>query len=210
MRLYSYILRHDSGFAPNPFGGICTLACCKPAIRRTACPDDLVLGLTPKHLGYRLAYVMYVNEVMPFESYWNDFRFKGKRPDRSSASRSNRMGDNCYEPIGPGEFRQHPCAHSKKDGSEDLEKKNWDLSGGQVLVGGRYWYFGKDALDLPSEFEFLTVERGHRSQFSGDQIRAVAGLLDQIPVGVHGAPREWREDDGSWANQGQRNNKSCR
>ena len=25
----SYIVRNDSGFAPNPFGGVCTLACCK-------------------------------------------------------------------------------------------------------------------------------------------------------------------------------------
>lgn len=210
MRLYSYILRNDSGFAPNPFGRFCTLACCKPAIRRTACPGDLVLGLTPKHLGYRLSYAMYVKEVMPFASYWNDPRFKGKRPDRSCAFRSNRMGDNCYEPIGPDEFRQHPCAHSNKDGSEDLGKKEWDLRGKKVLVGGRYWYFGKESLDLPPQFEFLEVGRGHRTQFSEDQIKAIVGFLDQVPVGVHGAPRGWPDDDGSWANQGQRNTKSCR
>jgi len=36
MKVYSYIVAYDSGFAPNPFHGICTLACCKPTIRRTA------------------------------------------------------------------------------------------------------------------------------------------------------------------------------
>jgi len=34
--LYSYVVRYDSGFAPNPFGGYCTLATCKPEIRKTA------------------------------------------------------------------------------------------------------------------------------------------------------------------------------
>jgi len=33
-RLYLYTMTYDSGFAPNPFHGICTLACCKPGIRR--------------------------------------------------------------------------------------------------------------------------------------------------------------------------------
>ena len=28
-RLFSYVVDHDYGFAPNPFGGICTLAKCK-------------------------------------------------------------------------------------------------------------------------------------------------------------------------------------
>lgn len=40
MKLFSYIVTHDAGFAPNPFWGYCTLACCKPAIRRTANVGD--------------------------------------------------------------------------------------------------------------------------------------------------------------------------
>ena len=31
---YSYIITRDYGFAPNPFGGVCTLATCKPKIRK--------------------------------------------------------------------------------------------------------------------------------------------------------------------------------
>ena len=34
--LYSYVITRDYGFAPNPFGGICTLATCKPGIRNHA------------------------------------------------------------------------------------------------------------------------------------------------------------------------------
>jgi len=38
MKLSGYIVRVDTGFAPNPFGRHCTLACCKPTIRRVAEP----------------------------------------------------------------------------------------------------------------------------------------------------------------------------
>ncbi len=43
-RIYSYVVRYDSGFAPNPFYGYCTLATCKPDIRRGAEVGDWVVG----------------------------------------------------------------------------------------------------------------------------------------------------------------------
>jgi hypothetical protein len=45
-RIYSYVVRYDSGFAPNPFYGYCTLATCKPDIRRGAEVGDLVAAAT--------------------------------------------------------------------------------------------------------------------------------------------------------------------
>ena len=36
MTLYSYIVAYDGGSAPNPFHEFCTLAICKPGMRRTA------------------------------------------------------------------------------------------------------------------------------------------------------------------------------
>ena len=44
MKLSAYIITVDSGFAPNPFGRFCTLACCKPTIRRMAEKDDTVIA----------------------------------------------------------------------------------------------------------------------------------------------------------------------
>jgi hypothetical protein len=35
VRLFTYKMTHDSGFAPNPFYDILTLATCKPGIRKT-------------------------------------------------------------------------------------------------------------------------------------------------------------------------------
>ena len=41
--LYSYIVSYDHGNAPNPDFNICTLAICKPVIRRCAKVGDIVL-----------------------------------------------------------------------------------------------------------------------------------------------------------------------
>src|SRR5690606_8959470 len=48
-RLYSYVLRHDDGEAPNPYRGTCTLTICKPDIRRTAEVGDWVVGTGSKN-----------------------------------------------------------------------------------------------------------------------------------------------------------------
>ena len=44
-RIFRYVVRFDSGAAPNPFGGWCSLAICKPGIRRTAGVTDWIIGL---------------------------------------------------------------------------------------------------------------------------------------------------------------------
>ena len=44
MKLYSYVMIYDTGFAPNPFWGYCTLATCKPGIRRPAEQGDWIIG----------------------------------------------------------------------------------------------------------------------------------------------------------------------
>jgi hypothetical protein len=38
--LYSYVVVKDSGIAPHPYGGLCSLALCKPVIRRRADVGD--------------------------------------------------------------------------------------------------------------------------------------------------------------------------
>lgn len=45
-KLYTYRETYDTGFAPNPFQGVLTLANCKPAIRRTAEVGDWVAAFT--------------------------------------------------------------------------------------------------------------------------------------------------------------------
>ncbi len=41
---YSYVITHDFGFAPNPYGNILTLATSKPIITRTPKINDWLIG----------------------------------------------------------------------------------------------------------------------------------------------------------------------
>src|SRR5580692_7918599 len=112
MTLYSYIVVYDTGFSPNPFFGYCTLACCKPEIPRRAQEDDWIVGLTPKAQGNKVVYFMRVDNVIDFNRYWNDSHFLQKRPRYDKDVRL-RCGDNIYEPLLNGGFRQLPSMHSE-------------------------------------------------------------------------------------------------
>lgn len=74
MTLYSYVLRSDTGFAPNPFYGYCTLATCKPDIRRLARIGDWVIGTgSVENVGPgRLVYAMRVEAVLTLDQYDED------------------------------------------------------------------------------------------------------------------------------------------
>jgi hypothetical protein len=202
MTLYSYIVRWDGGFAPNPFFGYCTLACCKPGIRRKAKKEDWIVGLTPraKGEGNKIVYFMEVEEVLTFDVYWK--RFKQKRPKLDDGF-ARRNGDNIYEPQPGGGYRQRPSAHSKPQFGthEDPERKEDDLKGENVLVSTNFVYFGSEAVDLPPELEFLVVARNYRSHFSGDEQEAFLHFIRKVckkKIGVVGRPGLWRKDDGSW------------
>ena len=46
IRLFSYKLTNDGGFAPNPFWGALTLATCKPQIRLSKRIGDWIAGFS--------------------------------------------------------------------------------------------------------------------------------------------------------------------
>lgn len=80
LELFSYVIARDYGFAPNPFFGCCTLATCKPNIRRVAEIGDWIVGTgsaARKRKGF-LIFAMCVNETMQFNEYWEDPRFQQK------------------------------------------------------------------------------------------------------------------------------------
>jgi hypothetical protein len=190
MRFFSYIVRHDSGFAPNPFHGYCTLAACKPKIRQAAEFGDWVVGLSAR--GVRVIYAMKVDEKLDFATYWCDHRFRCKRP--SKATRVQRLGDNIYEPLGNGQFRQLPSLHSKPPfGDEDPQSKRHDLSGKYVLVAKDFVYFGADGPPVPVELEFLRVGRGHRCHFEPEELQDLLVWVDGQRRGRLGNPADWRE-----------------
>jgi hypothetical protein len=132
MKLYSYIVAHDTGFSPNPFWGFCTLADCKPTIRRTANVDDCIVGLTPKSKGNKIVYAMEVSEKLPFCEYFNDKRFTRKIPDCTLYT-IHKMGDNICKPLESGGYQQLESKYSNGVNENPCSKCK-DLSGKNVLI----------------------------------------------------------------------------
>lgn len=200
MTLYSYVVTHDTGFSPNPFHGYCTLACCKPAIRRTAEKGDWVVGLTPKSLGNRIVYFMRVDESpKTYAEYWSDRRFIAKRP-RFDSGVLAKCGDNIYEPNG-SDYRQLRSTHSNGE-EEDADNKAHDLRGEHVLVSDTFAYYGSKPRELPPELAPLIAKRGHRCRFSDDVIGAFLSFIRKVKSGIHAPPRQWEEGDTSWRHTG--------
>ena len=83
MKLYSYIVVSDDGYAPNPTDGVCTLAYCKWTLRRVAQPGDYIVGLAGSEYRSRattewpIVYAMRVTGVCNFDAFQRDERYRG-------------------------------------------------------------------------------------------------------------------------------------
>lgn len=200
MKLFSYVVTRDYGFAPNPFFGYCTLATCKPDIRRTAAVGDWIVGTGTKAAGLRsnLVYAMRVTETLTFEQYWNDPRFAVKRVDRRG-SRKRLFGDNIYHRNpDTGRWIQEDSHHSRCDGSAFKINKDHDTKTDRVLISDDFVYFGGDAIALPSRFRgagrLRKKGQGHRSNFSDAYVESVVEWLRSLGVwGFQGRPANFRE-----------------
>jgi len=177
IKLYSYIIPFDSGFAPNPFGKFMTLACCKPVIRRVVGRDFdkkdniWIVGLSPKSDGNKIVFAMRVTEVVTFEQYYKQKRFEYKKPKFKSKRLSDIAGDNIYEKMRDGGYKQHRSMHSdnwKYDNwSESKYDKCHDLSGEYVLLSEDFYYLGKkNKKHLEEYLADLKVQRFHKCNFT--------------------------------------------
>lgn len=184
MKLFSYVVTADSGFAPNPYWGYCTLATCKPVIRRCARVGDWIVGAGSKNgVGQRkLIYAMRVDEVLSIAKYDLDPRFESKKP--VDGSPYQRCGDNIYFKEDNGAWTQRRSYHTAKN-------METDLSGRNVLVSENFYYFGGAAIELPTEYESLMATgRGHQSNFNPERVGSlIAWLQSNFTVGLHGEPR---------------------
>lgn len=153
MSLYTYIVARDFGFAPNPFFGVCTLATCKPEIRRSASVGDWVVGTGAKtkyDLAGRLIYAMKVDETLSLSEYWNDQRFLVKRPTLNGSLKQV-YGDNIYNRI-RGRWKQADSHHSLDKGRRNYRNIARDTKADRMLVGRRFTYFGASAVTIPKRF----------------------------------------------------------
>jgi hypothetical protein len=166
MKLYSYVIDHDFGFAPNPFNGFCTLAKCKyrkgkrKNIIELAQIGDWIAGTGGQSKlsagNGKLIYAMRVDEKLTLPEYYQDIRFKGR-------------SDNTLDDA--------------------------DKADRFVLISEHYFYFGKNAIDIdriPKKCLDVPFEKkgpNFKSNFNEDFMEDFIGWLEMnYTVGIHGPP----------------------
>lgn len=188
MKLFSYVVEHDYGDAPNPYFECCTLCRCKyredrddrrnvVELAKQAVDEGetvWVVGTggadSRKSAGNdKLVYAMRVDEVLSRGEYYKDSRFRKKRPLRNGAY-EHRRGDN----IKPnGKFEEHDQF---------------------VLISGHFSYFGRRAIDIPVRFlGFVKRGPGFRCRFENSDITRFVKWIGEQERGMRGEPcgKDW-------------------
>jgi hypothetical protein len=200
--IYSYVVARDFGFAPNPFHGVCTLATCKPRIRKAACVGDWVVGTgsgaaSRRRAGF-LVYAMKVEEALTFDQYWADERFRLKRPNLHG-SKKIAFGDNIYHRKGEGyDWKQLNSHHTLPDGRTNKFNVTTDTSVNRVLVSSSFTYWGGHGPPVPAQFrnyggdDIVCAARNHRNNFAPELVRNFLKWLNPIASeGFVGDPLDW-------------------
>jgi hypothetical protein len=146
-RVYVYVVDRDFGFAPNPFHGFCTLATCKPGIRKKAKVDDWVIGVGGSRLGAtgRCVYAMRISAILTFNEYWSNAAYLDKKPVRNGSSKMM-VGDNIYNYDSESRtWKQADSHHSCADGSVNRHNLDVDTQTDKVLISRYFYYFGIEA-----------------------------------------------------------------
>ena len=179
MKLFSYVVQHDTGHAPNPYFGVCTLCRCKfrrasgkpKNIVELAEASDWIVGTgganLKKSAGHgKIVYAMRVDKKLTRQQYYDNPRFAKKRVGTSSDEREH--GDNIL-----------PCTNFEK----------YDQ---YALISRHFYYFGANAIDIPGKFPNLEkTGPGFRCDFTIAYIRRFVKWLEgQDKSGKRGEPRQ--------------------
>jgi hypothetical protein len=202
MRLHSYVVARDFGFAPNPFYGICTLATCKPEIRKGASIGEWVVGTgSRKRKRHKhIVYAMRVTGAMTFEEYWADPRFQRKKVNLRG-SKKQAFGDNIYwrDPVNT-QWCQANSHHSFHDGSANPKNVKTDTGTNRILFSDDFVYWGGSGPELPARFldyggshKSVCAVRGHKNDFPPELVNEfIAWIRSLNEAGYSGEPLDWR------------------
>ena len=200
MKLYSYVVARDFGFAPNPFYQFCTLGTCKPKIRWHAELGDWVVGTgsrTHERDGH-IVFVMRVTEVIPFNSYWSDPRFQQKKPNLRG-SKKQAFGDNIYyRNEVTGKWHQEDSHHSYRDGTPNRRNIENDTKIDRVLVSDDYIYWGGEGPQIPAQYrnfcglDLCKAGVGHKCRFPDNMVTSFVDWIRSLgDQGYCGTPLDW-------------------
>lgn len=191
MKIFTYIVARDYGFAPNPFRKVCTLSACKPGIRKAAKIGDWIFGTgsIPNNAQGKLIYAMEVNEILTFEQYWNDPRFQFKKPQMNGSIRQM-YGDNIYFKDAYGNWKQKDSHHANQDGSINYKNLITDLKGENVLISYNYYYFGRNFINIPQAIlnDVCKKKQGFKYVTNSAGLSLINYLKRNYKPGKHGNP----------------------
>ena len=195
MSLYSYVITRDYGFAPNPFWNSCSLATCKPQIREYASVGDWVAGFGGAHtaISRKMVFLMRIDEICSFDEYWEDSRFYMKKPC-FDGNYQQCYGDNIYHHI-ESEWIQENSHHSYENGVNQNNLLH-DTRVDRVLLSFYYWYFGKNAIELPKEFsEVIAVGRPYKKLQDNVCTEIIKWVENHYEIGQQGMPYSWNRSN---------------
>lgn len=201
MDTYAYRLDHDLGFAPNPYFGWCSLACCMPKLRKQASEGDLVVGIAGSgrqglgRIHPQLIYWMRVSETPTFDQYWNDERFVRKKPD-IDGPKYRQCGDNTYRlntDTGEWDFdvSMHYIPSAEQRYGGHVVK---DTSVNRILLAQDFTYWGGQGPSLPNHLlPIFPKTRGYKVNHSDPELVKEFHLFIGLdsPSGVMGDPADW-------------------
>jgi hypothetical protein len=189
---------HDLGFAPNPFFGWCTLACCVPQVRQYAEIGDIIIGMAGKtgglrHIYKQLIFWMRVDEPMTFDDYWKDPRFVDKRP-QIPGPKIKAVGDRTYrnEPGHQGWKFDRSMHFAPEMGQVDGGHVGTDAGTDRLLVGKHFTYWGGTGPLVPDDLLALFGNRNQKCPPEGPKLTALHELIGiESPQGILGDPADW-------------------
>ena len=187
MRLCSYIIKEDTGLAPNPFWGWCTIAVCTPNhMNIKLVSGDWIIGTGVNGMAGKLVYAMKVSEKIHFDSYFKDIRFQNKKPQLDSDWKKQ-CGDNMYFFDENGRWKQKTVLHH-----DTAKDRKTDTRYPYVYVANQFYYFGEHAIDIPSQFQVL-IKQGRGCLCTHPEALVAQFLVwleEKYTPGIHGPPKD--------------------
>jgi hypothetical protein len=142
-KLFTYCMTNDTGAAPNPFGGVCSLNICKPVIRRVADVNDWIVGTGSTEFGFenQVVYAMQVTEKLTMQEYY----------------------ERCVKQLqGIYDFSTEPTTLLQSVHKEG--NRVHDLGGKYTLLSTNFYYFGDSPVLLPHDLlPIVRQGQGHKS-----------------------------------------------
>ncbi len=190
MKLLKYVMTTDSGLAPNPFFGVCSLALCTPNHMNAKLEvGDWVVGHSSRKQGNKLVYAMRLTKILDMPSYFAAFPEKRPNP---TGSLMEQCGDNLYDYQG-GQWTRLPSAcHNNVDIFKQDQGHPVFLAEGE----DNFWYFGGDDNPLARAFndyfpELIKDRQGFSYERNGQVIARFETWLRSLDCsGAIGSPRD--------------------